>query len=89
MACSLEFYEFLCEQEDPKPISECGFCGHSLAIEKEEDMFNVDESVENSGYGNSALDLIHRHSKFSNIEELDAENETESDNGLEVPEAKQ
>jgi len=52
-------------------------------------MFNVDESVENSGYGNSALDLIHRHSKFSNIEELDAENETESDNGLEVPEAKQ
>lgn len=85
MACSLELYEFLCEQEHPKPISECGFCGHSLAIEKEDDMFNVDESMENSGYGNSALDLIHRHSKFSNIEELDAENESESDCELPVP----
>lgn len=49
---------------------------------------NADDTVENSGYGNSALELIHRHSKFSNIEELDAENETESDNGLEVPEPK-
>ena len=54
-------------------------------------MFNVDESVENSGYGKSALNLIHRHSKFSNIEELDAENQTESDYGMprsSVPEAK-
>lgn len=74
MGCALEFYEFLCEQEESSPITECGFCRHSLTIEREEDPTGL-------SFDKSGMSTLTRASKFSNIQELDEENETESDIG--------
>ena len=71
LQCANEFYEFMAEQD--QPIQECGFCGNSLILESEESkdfQLSFDQNTNQN---------LPQDSRFSNIEEVDAENETESD----------
>jgi hypothetical protein len=73
LQCSTEFYEFLrTNQESSGPLEECGFCHKSLIIGEAD--LSLHTTVNHTG-----RNLLSQHSRFSNIEELDAEHETESE----------
>jgi len=72
MQCSLEFFHFMVGSEGStqQPIEECGFCSHSLILKE----LPGDPLVNQTN-----LQLLPQSSHFSNIEELDAEHDPESD----------
>lgn len=78
-------------KENDEPINECGFCGNNMRTNNLEDsernviINDYDDMEFTAVRSRNGRNLLQNNSRFSNIEELDAEHDTESERSHKSP----